>query len=76
MAIDSATYVLSVYVTAAFPEEQPRLLLQVHQPQPDLRIYKDYPWSPRWAAQEMVARTVMYLRDEVAQWKRVTLEGA
>ncbi len=68
VALDNATYVLSVYVTANFPEEQPRLVLQVHHPTPDMILYKDYPWSPRWAPQEMVARTIMFLRNKVCPW--------
>lgn len=73
LALDTALLVLHVDISSKFPEEKPLLTLQSlrHMGMAEgTKVFKDYPWSPRWSCTEMAVRIYNYLRDEIPSFMR------
>lgn len=69
LACEGSSFVLSFAIPHSFPRDQPRIVLQVHTPSPDLLIYSEYPWSPNWSPDQAAARVVAYVQQETLKWR-------
>ncbi|GFR40370.1 hypothetical protein Agub_g918 [Astrephomene gubernaculifera] len=70
---EGAGVLVGAELGGGFPREQPGISLQCARQlsYSDLsRTYRDYPWSPRWAPQEMAARIHNWLREELPNFLR------
>ncbi|KAH7290344.1 hypothetical protein KP509_30G043600 [Ceratopteris richardii] len=72
----SATFIFLVHfgLGVQFPREQPTLTFQSclhfdNNGKPVMRLYKEYPWSPRWETSEMVQRIFDFIAEESASFK-------
>ncbi|KAG2429608.1 hypothetical protein HXX76_010841 [Chlamydomonas incerta] len=76
VAWEGAAVLLGLELGGRFPSDKPAITLQSVRMlgAPDAsRTYRDYPWSPRWAAREMAARIHNWVQDELPNFLRTRL---
>ncbi|GIL87391.1 hypothetical protein Vretifemale_15517 [Volvox reticuliferus] len=64
---------VSLELGSRFPADKPTVVLQCVRVLPGAdasRMYRDYPWSPRWAPGEMAARIHNWLQEELPIFTR------
>ncbi|PNW79119.1 hypothetical protein CHLRE_09g401367v5 [Chlamydomonas reinhardtii] len=76
IAWEGAAVLLGLELGGRFPADKPAITLQSVRMlgAPDSsRTYRDYPWSPRWAAREMAARIHNWVQEELPNFLKTRL---